>query len=66
MNKLNIKAIYCKYIYIYIFIYIDAWINNPTDCLALIILLNQFTRSVYRNTPLMFSGQNKQRLKCDY
>ena len=53
MNKQNIKAMYCKYIYIYI----DAWINNPTDCLALIILLNQFTRSVYRNTPLMFSGQ---------
>jgi len=37
----------------------DDWMNTPTDCLALIILLNQFTRCVYRNTPEMFSGDAK-------
>ena len=45
MNQISIKCIF-----------IDTWINNPTDCLALVILLNQLTRSVYRNTPDMFSG----------
>jgi len=37
----------------------DDWMNTPTDCLALIILLNQFTRCVYRNKPEMFSGDAK-------
>ena len=35
---------------------VDHWMNTPTDCLALVILLNQFTRNVYRNTADMFKG----------
>lgn len=38
---------------------LDDWMTTPNDCLALIILLNQFTRAVYRNTPQMFSGDCK-------
>jgi len=37
----------------------DDWMSTPTDCLALIILLNQMTRAVYRNTPAMYSGDSK-------
>lgn len=38
---------------------LDEWITSPTDCLALIILLNQFTRNVYRDTDKMFAGDEK-------
>ena len=34
----------------------DSWANTATGCLALIILLDQFTRNIYRNTPRAFSG----------
>ena len=27
----------------------DHWINNPIECLALIILLDQFSRNIYRH-----------------
>ena len=27
----------------------DDWISNPIDCLALIILLDQFPRNIYRH-----------------
>ena len=27
----------------------DHWINNPIECLALIILLDQFPRNIYRH-----------------
>ena len=27
----------------------DHWIGNPHECLALIILLDQFTRNIYRH-----------------
>lgn len=36
----------------------DIWANNATDCLALIILLDQFTRNIYRNTARAFSGDD--------
>ncbi len=36
----------------------DSWANNATDCLALIILLDQFTRNIYRETPRAFSGDD--------
>ena len=32
----------------------DSWANTATGCLALIILLDQFTRNIYRNTPRAF------------
>jgi len=38
---------------------LDDWVNTATDCLALVIVLTQFTRSIYRGTPQMFSGDNK-------
>ena len=27
----------------------DHWVNNPIECLALIILLDQFPRNIYRH-----------------
>eukprot|EP00092_Neocalanus_flemingeri_P017390 GFUD01018810.1.p1 GENE.GFUD01018810.1~~GFUD01018810.1.p1 ORF type:complete len:603 (-),score=205.48 GFUD01018810.1:142-1752(-) len=38
---------------------LDDWINSATDCLALVIVLTQFTRSIYRGTPQMFEGDSK-------
>ena len=37
---------------------LDDWVNTATDCLALVIVLTQFTRSIYRGTPQMFSGKS--------
>ena len=31
--------------------------NTPTDCLALTLLLNQFPRNIWRDTPKMYSGK---------
>jgi len=38
---------------------LDDWIHSSTDCLALVIVLTQFTRSIYRGTPEMFAGDSK-------
>jgi len=38
---------------------LDDWIETATDCLALVIVLTQFTRSIYRGTPEMFAGDEK-------
>ena len=35
---------------------LDHWANNADGCLALILMLDQFTRNTYRNTPRAFSG----------
>lgn len=35
---------------------IDNWAATSDGCLALIILLDQFTRNIYRDTPKAFSG----------
>ncbi len=35
---------------------LDHWANNADGCLALIILLDQFTRNIYRQSPRAFSG----------
>ena len=35
---------------------LDGWADSAEGCLALIILLDQFTRNIYRNTPRAFSG----------
>lgn len=39
----------------------DHWIKSPEDCLALIILLDQFPRNVYRNSPKAFAHDPKAR-----
>ena len=35
---------------------LDNWANTAEGCLALIIVLDQFTRNVFRDTPRAFSG----------
>jgi uncharacterized protein (DUF924 family) len=35
--------------------YLDDWINAPETCLALILLLDQFPRNMFRNTPEAFA-----------
>jgi len=37
----------------------DVWAETPRGCLALIILLDQFSRQVYRGTPAMFASDPK-------
>lgn len=34
---------------------LDIWLNYPQSCLAYIILLDQFSRNMYRDSPLAFS-----------
>ena len=38
---------------------LDAWRDNPQDTLALIILLDQFPRNMFRNTPQAFATDEK-------
>ena len=38
------------------------WQNNPDSCLALVILLDQFSRNLHRNSPLAFFYDHKTRL----
>jgi len=35
---------------------LDSWAAQPQDALALILLLDQFTRNMYRGTPAAFAG----------
>ena len=48
---------------------LENWEESETGCLALIILLDQFTRNVFRNTPRAFAGDKKaialNQLCCD-
>jgi len=37
----------------------DDWLKTQRGTMALIILLDQFTRNIYRDTPKMFSGDEK-------
>lgn len=37
----------------------DSWSNSETGCLALILLLDQFTRNIFRESPRAFSGDEK-------
>ena len=39
----------------------DNWQNNTNECLALIILLDQFSRNLFRNNDKAFSMDNKAR-----
>jgi len=38
---------------------LDSWQCNPLDCLALIILLDQFPRNMYRHSPKMYDTDQK-------
>jgi len=38
---------------------LDAWSVSPTGALALILLLDQFPRNIYRGTPKAFAGDAK-------
>ena len=37
----------------------NSWEETETGCLALIILLDQFTRNVFRDTPRAFAGDKR-------
>ena len=41
---------------------LEEWQDNHESCLALVILLDQFSRNLNRNSPLAFSNDNKVRL----
>jgi uncharacterized protein (DUF924 family) len=38
---------------------LDAWASEPRSCLALVILLDQFTRNIYRDTPNAYASDAK-------
>ena len=38
---------------------LDSWADSDSGCLALILLLDQFTRNIFRDTPRAFSGDEK-------
>ena len=40
----------------------SAWKNNTKECLALIIMLDQFSRNLFRNNPKAFAMDAKARL----
>ncbi|SVA39555.1 uncharacterized protein METZ01_LOCUS92409 [marine metagenome] len=48
---------------------LDNWEDTETGCLALILLLDQFTRNVFRDTPRAFAGDKRalalSQLCCD-
>ena len=37
---------------------LDDWADSSEGCLALILLLDQFTRNIYRDSPRAFSGDD--------
>lgn len=41
---------------------LEDWQDNPESCLALIIILDQFSRNLYRESPLAFKYDYKARL----
>ncbi len=43
---------------------INEWANSAEGCLALIILVDQFTRNIYRDTPRAFIGDQKALSLC--
>lgn len=44
---------------------LDLWLKQPMSCLAYIILLDQFSRHIYRNTPLAFSQDSRAKAACE-
>ena len=41
---------------------LEDWLDNPKTCLALVILLDQFSRNLFRDNPLAFAYDKKTRL----
>jgi len=41
---------------------LEEWQDNPQSCLALVILLDQFSRNLYRDSPKAFAYDYKTRL----
>lgn len=39
----------------------ESWRDDPHDCLALILLLDQFPRNVYRGQPRVYAGDERAR-----
>ena len=40
---------------------LDSWATTPDGALALVIVLDQFTRNIHRGTPRAFAGDSKAR-----
>ena len=38
---------------------LDSWTDEAWSCLALLVVLDQFTRNIYRGTPQSFAGDSK-------
>ncbi len=43
---------------------LDNWLESPLSCLAYIILLDQFSRHIYRGSPLAFTQDYLARQAC--
>jgi|TARA_B110000438_G_scaffold218140_1_gene210972 uncharacterized protein (DUF924 family) len=41
---------------------LEDWQDNPSSCLALVILLDQFSRNLFRDSPMAFIYDKKTRL----
>ena len=41
---------------------LENWQDEPRACLALVILLDQFSRNLFRDSPLAFANDNKTTL----
>ncbi|MBW3586625.1 MAG: DUF924 domain-containing protein [Cyanobacteria bacterium 0813] len=45
---------------------LDSWHDSPENCLALILLLDQFPRNMFRGTPQAFATDNKALATAEY
>ncbi|WP_445173047.1 DUF924 family protein [Microcoleus sp.] len=45
---------------------LDSWQNSPNNCLALILLLDQFPRNMFRGTPQAFATDSKALATAEY
>ena len=41
---------------------LDDWQNHPQNCLALIVVLDQFSRNIFRDTPSAFACDDKAQI----
>jgi len=44
---------------------LDHWVNQPMSCLALILILDQFSRNLFRKSPKAFDQDCKARELCE-
>ncbi|WP_445299428.1 MULTISPECIES: DUF924 family protein [unclassified Microcoleus] len=45
---------------------LDSWHDSPENCLALILLLDQFPRNMFRGTPQAFATDSKALATAEY